>query len=128
MLANPAAKFGRVPAPVVKSRPYESRQICIMRRDWARGNSRATVHKCGSGCQAMTHLTRTAVMAAVDRGEMEWVDKFHNAAVYAQSASATWQKTHSGPVATMQMVEGAPGRYVPVQHRETFEQAVEAYV
>jgi hypothetical protein len=63
-------------------------------------------------------FTRAKVTDAVVRGEMRWVDRFHNAATYTETASGTWQKTRSGPVCTMQLKVGFKGRHVPAGQRE----------
>jgi hypothetical protein len=77
---------------------------------------RNVVTKCQGG--AHTHFTRAKVVDAVARGEMRWMDKHHNTATYTVVAAGTWQKTQSGPVATMQLKVGNRGRYVPVTQRE----------
>jgi hypothetical protein len=70
------------------------------------------------GSDGVTFYTRGKVVDAVARGEMRWVDRFHNAATYTENASGTWQKTQSGPVHTMQLKVGFKGRHVPAGQRE----------
>jgi hypothetical protein len=66
----------------------------------------------------LSYYTRGKVVDAVSRGEMRWVDRFHNAATFTETASGTWQKTQSGPVCTMQLRVGFKGRHVPAGQRE----------
>jgi hypothetical protein len=57
---------------------------------------------------------------------MTYIDPFNglptkratNLATYAEKACGEWQKTRSGPVCTMQLKQGAKGRYVPATQRE----------
>jgi hypothetical protein len=65
-----------------------------------------------------TKLTRSKVVEAFSRGEMEWADRFHNKAVFTSNAARTWQKTQSGPVHAMQLKVGLKGRHVPAGQRE----------
>jgi hypothetical protein len=117
-LANPSAKFDRLPALALRNRPYERRTICVIPASMGGGDHRAVVMtKCGGGHH--THFTRQKVVDAVARGEMQWCDRHHNTAMFTVQAAGTWQKSQSGAVATMQLVVGARGRYVPFAHRES---------
>lgn len=116
MIANRSAMFTRPQQHIsLQSRPYERRCVLVMPATEA--------EKYGAGAVVPTteggkYYTRARVVAAVALGEMRWVDKFHNAATFTVVAAGTWQKTRSGPVATMQMCVGLKGRYVPVSQRE----------
>jgi hypothetical protein len=123
MIANPAAKFDRPAA--LKSLPYQSRNVCIMAASMARDHRNP-----GDRCKHHTHFTRQKVADAVARGEMVWLDGNGNACLrqtnragYAAKSAGSWQKTPSGPVACMQLVQGEKGRYVPCFQRESYEAA-----
>jgi hypothetical protein len=66
----------------------------------------------------IVYRARATVVEAVSRGEMRWLDDSHDTATLAQEAPRTWQRARSGPVATMQLRQGAKGRYVPTSQRE----------
>lgn len=119
-LANPARQFANVR---FNTRPYERRSVCVMPastqqdhrndpRNWVPGQ----VSACSGGNH--THFSRSRVVELVERGEMRWLDKFHNQATYTALAGGTWQKTASGGVHTMQLVQGMRGRHVPFAQRE----------
>lgn len=118
MLANPSAKFKRPCVHVtLAAKPYERRSICILPARQADGVIHSGMSaRCSGGGHA--HYTRSRVVEAVERGEMRWLDRFHNVATFTMAAAGTWQKQRSGPVATMQLVVGAKGRYVPVIQRD----------
>lgn len=116
MIANPSAKFTRPQTHVsLIAKPYERRSVCVLPSSEQRDH-RNVVMRCSGGNH--THNTRSKVVEAVERGEMCWLDRHHNTATYTSLAAGTWQKQHSGPVATMQLIVGAKGRYVPVMQRE----------
>jgi len=119
MLAKPSAKFKRPCIHVTLAhKPYERRSVAIVpMSEAAQMNPREepTLRNEGRG---YSYWTRSRVVEAVRRGEMRWLDRFHNMATFTTAAGGTWQKTQSGPVATMQMRVGAKGRYVPVAQRE----------
>lgn len=119
MLANPARIFARprVPVTALTARPYESRNVGILPVSMAlRLSERTMLTAAQCGCK--TYFTRAKVIAAVERGEMRWVDRYHNVATYTEPACGTWQKTRSGEVCTMQLKNGQKGRYVPLDQRE----------
>jgi hypothetical protein len=110
MIARPSAKFERPRAP------YERRCVLVVPASEA---GSIDPRQAMPGRKGLTYFTRGKVVDAVARGEMRWVDKFHNAATFTSEASGTWQKTRSGPVWTMQLVQGARGRYLPARQRLT---------
>jgi hypothetical protein len=114
MLANPSAKFARPRVHVSQRervRPYEKRCVLVIpSSDAASFDPKLPVEG--------NFFTRGKVVDAVVRGEMRWIDRFHNAATYTETASGTWQKTRSGPVCTMQLKVGFKGRHVPAGQRE----------
>jgi len=113
MIANPAARFypkDRGP------KPYERRNVCVLPRSQADlVDHRAVMTKCSGGRH--THQTRTVIAALVKAGEMRWVDRHHNVATYA--TVGTWQKTRSGAVHTMQLIQGQRGRHMPAGQRSS---------
>lgn len=111
-LANPARQFANVR---FNTRPYERRSVCVMPAS-ASNDHRNVAQACSGGNH--THFSRSRVVELVERGEMRWLDKFHNQATYTALAGGTWQKTASGGVHTMQMVQGMKGRHVPFAQRE----------
>lgn len=122
MPANPAAMFSR---PRVHSslqnqaaKPtHERRCVLVLPAEVAAFiDPKAKIDVVGG--KGSRFFTRSVVTDAVGRGEMRWVDRHHNCATYLPKATGTWQKTRSGPVCTMQMVQGERGRYVPVGQRE----------
>lgn len=105
------------------ARPYDARNICVLSAAHSAHASRLTGSRCTGNTH--THFTRAKVAELVARGEMRWLDyagntslRQTNTAAYTEVAASTWQKTPSGPVATMQMKVGEKGRYVPVRQRE----------
>jgi hypothetical protein len=117
MLANPSAKFARPRVHVsLTAKPYERRSVCVLPA--SQGISGRIGHtQCMGNC-GHTKLTRSKVVDAVSRFEMQWADRFHNKAVYTPASASTWQKTQSGPVHTMQLKVGFKGRHVPAGQRE----------
>lgn len=121
MLANPARVFERTRIPVrVLAKPYERRVVCVLPSAQATVDRRTVVSSCSGAC-GHTKFTRTKVNAAVERGEMRFLDRHGNMAAFTVVAAGTWQKTRSGPVCTMQMIVGQKGRHVPAQQRDNFE-------
>jgi hypothetical protein len=118
MIASPSAKFSSPRVHVsLRAKPYERRSVCVLAMSQAkRLNPKDTVVRCCGGTH--THFTRAKVVEAVAREEMMWLDRFHNTACFTPLSTGTWQKTRSGPVCTMQLVEGARGRYVPARQRK----------
>lgn len=123
MLADRQRMFTRVRVlPILNTRPYERKQVGILSSQAAASYSPgANVSPEACGCR--TYFTRSRVVEAVSLGEMRWVDRYHNVATYTEVAAATWQKTKSGTVHTMQMVVGLKGRNVPATQREQSELA-----
>ena len=71
--------------------------------------------------EGIAYLRRAKVVEAVSRGHMRWVDPLHNVATDVTDEgdkALTWQKARSGFVSSMQLRQGAPGRYVPTSQRE----------
>lgn len=120
MLANPLAKFSRprVHVAVLTRKAYEHRSVAIIPASEALGMDVRNVLALRNEGRGYAYNTRSKVEDLVARGEMRWVDKHHNGATFTDKAAGTWQKTHSGPVATMQLKIGNKGRYVPVAQRE----------
>lgn len=117
MLANPAAKFARHRVHVsLIVKPYERRSVCVLPSSQG-VSGRISTAPCMGNC-GHTKLTRSKVVDAFERGEMEWADRFHNKAVYTSNAARTWQKTKSGPVHAMQLKVGLKGRHLPAGQRE----------
>lgn len=121
-IANPAAKFNRQHThnqtrPLTRS-AFERRSVCVLPKSLCMMvDSRKTVLPCAG--KKHKHFTRRAVEGQIASGEMRWVDRHHNVATYV--TSETWQKTPSGGVHTMQLVEGLKGRHIPATQRETLE-------
>lgn len=128
MLANPLAKFARprVRVTTLVRSAYERRVVCVVSADVA-----AHVRECGGNyrCNGSghTHFTRSRITPLVFAGEMEYVDKHTNVAVYTPQAAGTWQKQRSGPVATMQLRVGRKGRYVPATQMEPAAEMAPCY-
>jgi hypothetical protein len=117
MIARPSAKFARPRVHVsLITKPYERRTVCVLPA--SQGISGRIGHAQCMGKCGHTKLTRSKVVDAVSRKEMQWVDRFHNKAAYTPVAAGTWQKTQSGPVCTMQLKVGFKGRHVPAGQRE----------
>jgi hypothetical protein len=116
MIARPAAKFARPRVHVsLTAKPYERRSVCVLPASHGI-SGRVSDVPCMGNC-GHTKLTRSKVVDAVQRGEMQWADRFHNKAAYTPAAAGTWQKTRSGPVCTMQLKVGAKSRYVTATQR-----------
>lgn len=118
-IANPAGKFNLAKkGNTLFAKPaFERRNVCVLSTAEANMiDPRASRTKCTSRCH--THVSRSTVVNAVERGEMRWVDRHRNAAAPTDQSVATWQNTRSGPVHTMQMVAGLKGRPVPCYQLE----------
>lgn len=117
MIARPSAKFARPRVHVsLMAKPYERRTVCVLPASQG-VSGRISNAQCMGSC-GHTKLTRSKVVDAVVRGDMQFVDRFHNKAVYTPASGGTWQKTQSGPVCTMQLKVGFKGRHVPAGQRE----------
>lgn len=119
MLAKPSAKFKRPCVHVtLAAKPYEHRSVAIVPMSEAASFHPREEPRLRNEGRGYSYWTRSRVVEAVRTGEMRWLDRFHNMATFTTAAAGTWQKTQSGPVATMQMRVGAKGRYIPVAQRE----------
>lgn len=120
MLAKPSAKFTRpcVHVATLARKSYEHRSVAIVPMAEAAALKQSDALRLRNEGRGYSYWTRSRVVALVERGEMRWVDRHRNGATFTGLAAGTWQKTQSGPVATMQLVVGAKGRYVPVMQRE----------
>lgn len=99
------------------AKPYERRNVCVLPSSSQTDHRANVVSRCTGGNH--THFTRAKVVDAVSRGEMRWLDRHHNTAAFTEQSAGEWQKTRSGPVATMQLKRGAKGRHIPAAQRET---------
>ena len=108
------------PAVIFHSAPRENRNVRVISAAQAMGYDQRP----GAGGGAR-YFTRGVVAQAVARGEMRWVDKYHNTATYTVESASTWQKTRSGPVCTMQLIQGEKGRHVPANQVDTFDPSEE---